>query len=304
MDKKAMIARALLLAAGLALAVPFSFPAAAQSSGVATVNGEPITNRDIDQRVRVLAQVFRQPVSRQAALEQLINDKAKAAEGRRLGMRVTQAHQDDMMNRLAASLNQRPTDFEQNLNRAGIEPDAVRAKIAADAVWNELLRVRSRSGNVSNAELNAELEKRVAAGAARVTDYVVRQVIFVVPPGSGPGQRERDANAARARFTDCDTGVDYLRTLRDVAVRERIGRTSSDLSKQTNDLLQKTPLGRLTAPFRSPQGVEMLAVCEKTDRQDVSRLRAEIEQEILQKRNQGTEGGYLNELRAKVEIRR
>ncbi len=299
-----MNARELILAAGIALAPLLPVMAAAQSAGVATVNGEPITSRDIDQRVRVSTQLLRQPISRQAALEQLINDKVKSMEARRIGMRVTQAHQDEMMTRLAGSLRQQSTEFEQNLAKAGIEPDAVRAKISADAVWAELLRVRARSGNISNAELNAELEKRMAAGGARVTDYVVRQVIFVVPPGSAAGQRERDASAARGRFTDCETGVDYLRTLRDVAVRERIGRSSADLSKETNALLSKTPLGRLTTPFRSAQGVEMLAVCEKTDRQDISRLRNEIEQEMQQKRTQGSEGAYLNELRAKVEIRR
>jgi peptidyl-prolyl cis-trans isomerase SurA len=299
-----MNTRTLIFAAATALALAGGLPAYAQGSGVATVNGEPITSRDIEQRMRVSTSLFRQPLGREAALQQLIDDKVKGAEARRIGMRVTPEHMQDMMNRLAASVRQRPTEFEQNLNKAGIEPDAVRAKISSETVWTELLRVRSRTGNVSNAELNAELEKRMATGGAKVTDYVVRQVIFVVPPGVNPGQREREANAARGRFADCEAGVDYLRSLKDVAVRERLGRTSSDLNKQTLDLLTKTPVGRLTPAYRSEQGVEMMAVCEKNDRQDISRLRTEIEQEILQKRTQGTAGSYLTELRAKAEIRR
>ncbi len=180
----------------------------------------------------------------QQAIEQLIDDKVRNIEGRRLGMRVTDNHQRDMMNRLAGSARMDLATFEQNLARAGIEPDAVRDKISADAVWGELLRVRARGSTVTNAELNAELERRVAAGGARVTDYVIRQIIFVVPPGVSPGQRLAQANAARPRFTDCESGVDYMRTLPDVAVRERIGRTSTELQKQTADLLAKTPVGR------------------------------------------------------------
>jgi peptidyl-prolyl cis-trans isomerase SurA len=291
------------LATGAILAFLAAAPAFAQG-GVATVNGEPITGRDIDQRMRVMGTLFRQPLSRQAALEQLIDDKVKGVEARRLGMRVTEAHQNEMMTRLAGSVRQQPTQFEQNLSKAGIEPEAVRAKITADAIWGELVRQRGRNNVISNAELNEETEKRVAKGEARVTDYVVRQVVFVVPPGVGIGQRERDANAARGRVSDCESGVEYLRTLRDVAVKERIGRTSADLSKQTTDLLQKTPIGRMTAPARSDQGVEMLLVCEKNDRQDVGRLRQQIEQELQQKRTQGNVDGYLKELRAKVDIRR
>ncbi len=289
----------------IAAAILLSSPALAQrSAGVATVNGEPITARDIEQRMRVMSMLFRQPLSRQAAIEQLIDDKVRGAEARRIGMKVTEAHQREMMNRLAASVRQEPTQFEQNLAKAGIEPDAVRQKISADAIWNELLRVRARSSNISNAELNAEVERRAARGEAKVTDYVVRQIVFVVPPGVSVGQRMAQANAARGRFTDCESGVEYMRTLPDVAVRERIGRTSVDLPKQTNDLLAKTPLGRLTPPYTSAQGVEMLAVCEKNDRQDIGQLRQQVEQELQQKRSQGSAAAYMNELRAKVDIRR
>ncbi len=294
-----------ITAAILLMSVCTALPAVAQrSGGVATVNGEAITNRDIEQRMRVSSALFRQPLSREAALQQLIDEKVKEIEARRIGMRVTDAHQNEMMGRLAASARQRPTEFEQNLQRAGIEPDAVRSKISADAIWAELLRVRGRSGNISNADLDAEVQKRAAQGGAQVVDYVLRQVIFVVPPGSSPGQRERDANAARGRFTDCESGVELMRSLRDVAVRERIGRSSADLPKETQALLARTPVGRLTPPFRSAQGIEMLAVCEKNERQDIGRLRAEIEQEMLSKRVEGTAASYLNELRAKVEIRR
>jgi peptidyl-prolyl cis-trans isomerase SurA len=277
-------------------------PLYAQSS-IATVNGEAITNRDVEQRMKVSGALFRQPLSRAAAIQELIDDKIKINEGRRIGMRMTAAGLDDSMTRLATNARQTPTQFEQNLIRAGIDPEAVKSKITGQAIWTELLRQRARSQNVSNSELNAELERRAAKGEAKV-DYVVRQIVFVVPSGSSPGQRERDANGARGRFTDCEAGVEYMRTLRDVAVKERIGRTSTELPKAMNELLGKTPIGRLTPPFRSEQGIEMIAVCEKNDRLDNIQLRNQIEQELLQKRAEGTSATYLNELKAKAEIRR
>jgi peptidyl-prolyl cis-trans isomerase SurA len=293
-----------VLALGISGAIlTSSNPVLAQAS-IASVNGEPITSRDVEQRMRVSSMIFRQPLGRPAALQELIDDRVKINEGRRIGMRATPAHMEEMISRMAASNKQTSAQFEQNLVRAGIDLEAVKAKINAQAVWGELLRVRGRSGNISNAELNAELERRVAKGDAKITDYVVRQVVFVVPPGTNPGQRERDANAVRGRFTDCESGIELMRTLRDVAVKERIGRTSTELSKQLSDLLAKTPTGRLTPPYRSEQGVEMLAVCEKSERQDQTVLRNLIEQEMQQKRTQGTEGSYLAELKAKTDIRR
>jgi peptidyl-prolyl cis-trans isomerase SurA len=278
-------------------------PAIAQSS-VASVNGEPITSRQVEQRMKVSGSLFRKPLSREAAVAEMIEDRVKITEGKRLGMRVTPAALEEMMQRFASNNRQSPAQFEQNLVRAGIDPDAVRDKLTAEVIWTELLRIRSRNNNISNAELNAELDRRVAKGESKVTDYVVRQVVFVVPSGINPGQREREANAARARFTDCESGVEYMRTLRDVAIKERIGRTSSDLSKGTADLLSKTPVGRLTAPFRTEQGVEMLAVCEKNEREDKLILRNKIEQEMTAKSTTGSSAQYLNDLKTKVVISR
>jgi peptidyl-prolyl cis-trans isomerase SurA len=280
-----------------------SAPAVAQGT-VATVNGEPITSRDVDQRMRISSMIFRQPLGRPAAVQELIDDKVKMSESRRLGMRVTPAHMDDMMSKMASSLRQTPMQFEQNLTKAGMDPDALKSKLTAQTIWSELLRQRSKSSNISNAELNAEVERRAAKGEARVADYVVRQVIFVVPPGSSPGQRERDASASRAKFNDCETGVETMRALRDVAVKERIARASTDLPKGVLDLLSKTPVGRLTTPYRTEQGIEMLAVCEKVEREDNIQLRARIEQEMQLKRTEGSASAYLAELRAKADIKR
>jgi peptidyl-prolyl cis-trans isomerase SurA len=287
----------------LSLTLVISDKAQAQSA-VATVNGDPITARDVDQRMRIASMLFRQPLSRPAAIQELIDDRVKLNEGRRIGMRVTAAGLDDALGQLASRARQPVVQFEQNLSKAGIDPDAVKAKLNAQIVWGELLRQRARSGNISNSELNAEVERRAAKGEATVTDFVIRQIVFVVPAGSNPGQREREANAARARFNDCDSGVEYMRSLRDVAVKERIGRTSTELPKQTNDLLQKTAIGRTTPAFRSEQGIELIAVCEKSDRQDRIQLRNQVEREMLERRTEGSAASYLNELKSKVEIRR
>jgi peptidyl-prolyl cis-trans isomerase SurA len=292
------------LAAFALSSLAFSFTPAHAQSAVAVVNGEPITARDVDQRMRVQSQLFRQPMSRPAAIQELIDDKVKLAEGRRQGMRVTDAHLEEMMGSLAQRSRQTQVQFEGNLLRAGIDPSSVRAKISSETIWNELLRQRARSRNVSNAELNAEMERRAAKGEATVTDYVVRQVVFVVPAGVSPAARERDAAAARGRFTDCDSGVDAMRALRDVAVKERISRSSGEIGKPLNDMLSKTPIGRLTPPFRTEQGIEMLAVCEKSERQDNIALRSRIERELQEKSLTGTSASYLAELRAKAEIRR
>jgi peptidyl-prolyl cis-trans isomerase SurA len=193
-------------------------------------------------------------------------------------------------------------EFESALVRANISPNSLLDVMRAQAIWQELLRLRARNSNVSNAEINAEVDQRMRRGEGAVTDYVLRQVIFVVNAGNPAGARERDAAAARGRVQDCDASVDYLRTLREVAVRERIARTSTEISKQLNDMLQKTAQGRMTPTFRTDQGVEALIVCEKRERQDIGALRATVERELSSRRVEGSANSYLSELKQRVEI--
>jgi peptidyl-prolyl cis-trans isomerase SurA len=275
----------------------------AQAQGtVATVNGEPISSADVDQRMRIDRLMFRQNLSRAQTIDTLINDKIKIAEGRRLGMRVTNEFLDDSLGRMASGNRMTRAEFQTNLSRAGVNIESLRDRLRAEAVWSEILRSRSRAGGASNAEIDAELQRRLARGEAKVTDYVLRQVIFVVTPDNGVGAQERQAAAARQRFTDCETGVDYLRTLRDVAVRERVSRSSAEVSEQLAQLLARTQTGRLTPTFRSDQGVEMLAVCERFERQDTGALRSRVEEELSRRRAEGSGEAFLRELRSRAEI--
>jgi peptidyl-prolyl cis-trans isomerase SurA len=296
---KTAAATLLLALAIVALPAP---PVAAQTT-VATVNGEPITSRELDQRLRIERLMFRRQLSREQAISQLIDDRIKIAEGRRMGMRVTSEFLDEQVGRFAQGNRQSRSEFEANLGRAGIEVEGLKDRIRSETVWSEILRSRARSAGTSNAEIDAELERRRARGDGKVVDYVIRQVIFVVAPGAGgAGQRQREAAAARARFNDCETGVDYLRTLPGVAVKERLGRTSTDLPEGTAALLARTPVGKLTPPSASEQGIEMLAVCERSERMDTGALRTRIEEELSRKRVEGTADTFLRELRGRAEI--
>ena len=49
----------------------------------------------------------------------------------------------------------------------------------------------------------------------------------------------------------------------DVAVRDTISRQSGDLGQQQRDVLNNTPVGRLTPPEVTSQGVETFAICQK-----------------------------------------
>lgn len=291
----------LLLLACLFLAAP----ASAQHL-VARVNGSNITSYDVAQRIKLQQLVEHKRISPKQALDLLIDDKLKQQEARRIGFRITEDDVDKELTRIATSNRQTKDQLEQGLRQAGVDPSALRDRIAADLAWNSLLPYKTRSIGASNADINAEIQKRLAKGEGKVIDYTVNQVIFVVP-GANPGianQRMRDAAAARGRFNGCEAGLSMLRQMRDVAVKPTVFRTSLDLPKQMNDLLAKTAIGHLTEPYRSDQGIEMIAVCDRKERNDEAAIRTQVENELNQKRRTATGESILKELREKAYIKR
>ena len=127
-----------------------------------------------------------------------------------------------------------------------------------------------------------------------------------MPRGSPDGLREtrrKEAEALRARFQDCDEGVRYARTLRDVAVRGTTVRSSADLAPALREILDKTEIGRLTAPEVTVNGIELYAVCrkEKSSAENAPDKR-KAREAMFNERFTAKGKAYLKELRSQAMI--
>ena len=288
----------------LAVGLGLSATAAQAQSVVAFINGDPVTSYDVEQRMKINAALGKRGGGRQEAMRDLVDDKLKIIEARRIGYRLSDDNVDDQVARIARSNNQTMLEFMQNLSRTGIDANAYRNKLKADYSWELAVSQKFKAAAAGNtSEIDQTIEKKLKSGEGRVTDFVVHSVIFVVPrTGDGVGAREREANAARARFTDCATGLEALRQIRDVAVKPAVKRSSDQISPELTKLLAKTPLNRLSPTFRTEQGVEMVAVCDKIEREDRTSLRTKAESEISAKKRAVETETYLKSLRSTAVI--
>jgi peptidyl-prolyl cis-trans isomerase SurA len=294
--------------AALAAALTLFAPDSAQAQAiVASVNGNSITSYDVDQRMKLVQVTENRRISRGQAIEDLIDDRLKLTEARRIGLKISEDDIDNALVRAGGGARKNAEQLLEGLRQRGVESGTLRDKFRADIGWSGVMNYRTRSGAPSNDEINRVIEERVASGKAQVVDYVLYQVIFIVPNGSGAGMagvRQRDAEAARGRFTGCEAGLEVLRQMRDVAVKAPVSRSSNDLNAAVKAILEKTPEGKLTSSFRTDQGIEMLAVCDKRERIDRAALRPEVEAELSNKKVSVSSQELLKELRSKATITR
>ncbi|MCZ8183502.1 MAG: SurA N-terminal domain-containing protein [Beijerinckiaceae bacterium] len=270
---------------------------------VALVNNAPVTTFDVEQRMRIASMTERRRLDRKAAIQELIDDQVKLIEARRVGYRVTEEGVEQEFIKLAKGARMSEREFETALQRAGIQPSALRAKIRADLAWVVLLRDQARRGSqVTNDELETEIEARRRKEGV-ITEYVLRPVVFIVARGTSPGSRMAAANSVRARFNSCETGFDEIRSLPDVAIRPPIMRTSTDLSPQLRQLFERTPVDRMTPPSPSSEGIEIVAVCSKKERENPASQRSAVAVDLSERKITANAKTYIESLRKKVDIR-
>lgn len=93
--------------------------------------------------------------------------------------------------------------------------------------------------------------------------YKLRPILFAVPKDNAAllEARRKDADALRARFGDCGSGLPDARAQYDVIIGKQITKDPADLPPALRDVLDKTGLGHLTPPEKTSRGVELFAVC-------------------------------------------
>jgi peptidyl-prolyl cis-trans isomerase SurA len=260
-------ASATLLMLALASAVFMSATPARAQNIVAMVNGEPITSLDIDQRIKLGALTQRQ-VSRQDALEELINDKVKIKEAKRYGLDLGASDIDAAFANMGSRMNMNGDQLARMLEGRGIRPEALKARIKADVTWQQLVRGRySQSLLIGDKDVIAVVGmKGEGQQSTDNFEYQLRTIVMVVPRGSGAGavdSRRKEAEALRARIQTCDQAVETFRAMPGTAIRGQVAKTSGDLPAQLRATLDKTPIGQLTAPEVTRAGIEMVALCGK-----------------------------------------
>jgi peptidyl-prolyl cis-trans isomerase SurA len=301
--------RAVSIAIAIGLAAVACSHARAQQVA-ALVNGEPITALDIAQRQRMTEISTRKPQSRQEALDELIEQKLKLNIAKRYTIDITDRDIDGAFGNMARRAGLTSKQFSDALTQAGISVAALRMQIKADIAWTSIIRGKfAASLQVGERDVLTALESRKAEEKASVGyDYVLRPILFIVPRGSPPNAIEarlREAEGLKGRFQNCEEGVTLARALPDVAVRDSIRRSSVDVPQKQREVLDGTPLGGLTPPDITQQGVEMFAVCSKQQASGDTPGKRAIRDEMVNERYQAHAKRFMQELRrgAMIEIR-
>jgi peptidyl-prolyl cis-trans isomerase SurA len=283
----------------------------AQSVAV-MVNGEPITAYDIEQRSKLTMLSTHKAPTRQEVIEDLINEKVKIKEAKRFGVDPSASDIDSSYELMSTRMRITPDQLTKSLEGQGIRPDTLKARIKAEMVWGSLVRGRFKESlqvgekDVAAAvEVNADDKDKPATESF---EYQLRPIVLIVPRGAPPAAtevRRKEAEALRTRVQTCEEANSLFKSMQNAAIRDTVTKTSADIPAVLRDVLDKTPIGRLTAPEVTKQGVEMVALCARKPTTIDTPKKREVREKMFAEKFEKKSKAYLEEIRkaAMIEYR-
>jgi peptidyl-prolyl cis-trans isomerase SurA len=298
---------ALILGCATAL-VLMGWDSPAHAQVACMINGEPITNYDIEQRSKLIFLSAKKAPDRQQVIDELIDEKVKIKEGKKFGIDPSIADIDQSYTAMSSRMRITAEQLTKSLESQGIRPDTLKARVKADMVWSNLIRGRYKESlQVGEKDVAAAIQEKGGDEKpdTQSFEYKMQPIVLIVPRGSAPDAietRKKEAEALRGRVQTCAEANAFFKSMQNAAIKEPVVKTSADIPPSLREVLDGTPIGHLTPPEVTKQGVEMVALCGRDPTTVDTPKKREIRDKMFAEKYEARSKTYLREVRGAAMI--
>ena len=242
----------------------------------AIVNGDVITDTDIDQRLNLVVAANggkigedEKPRLRLQVLRNLIDEKLQIQEAASIDIKISEAEVDKSYDRVAQNFKKSPAGFEAFLRENGSSPSAIKAQIRGELAWNRVLRRKVEPlVNVGDDEVQSVIAKLNASKGK--DEYHVGEIFLSATPET-EAQVMTDAARIVGQIRGGASFVAYARQFSEASTAGVGGDLGWVRAEQLNDAISPvvtalTPGAGATSisdPVRVTGGVAVMALIEK-----------------------------------------
>lgn len=299
---------ALTLCLSLICLAAAPLPGSAQSSIKVIVNDHAVTSYDIKQRTRLITLTRQRTGStaRKQAEEELVDERLKLDEAKRIGISVSDQEISGAYGNIARSVKMSPKQLSSALSRSGVNPKTLKARLSAQIAWQKVVQRRFQGQiDIDESDVIAALRKSDKKDQNTSLEYDLSQVIVVIPKKSSSSfksKRKRESENLRSSFSSCTDAGAILGQYSEVVLRPIGRRLETELSQPMRDAVKDVEIGRLSKPRLSGRGYEMIAVCGMREIKSDIAARTEMENELRAKEGEQQSRRYLRDLRRRATI--
>jgi peptidyl-prolyl cis-trans isomerase SurA len=221
--------------------------------------------RDMIEQFKREARSARIPQFKKEATEELIEERLKLQEAKRLGIEVGDAEVDRIMAGLAQRNNMNEAQFAQHLKSAGIDPHTMRDRFKASYAWRDVIR-RRFGPQISITQ--RDVDRMIADSASETGEDMVELQLqkITLPMPSNIDQtalvkRFAEAESLRRKFTTCQATASLAKTMTDARFEDLKAVKPSSIPEPMRSMLLGAKDGDILPPATVASGIEVYAVC-------------------------------------------
>lgn len=244
--------------------------------------------------------------SRNAAREELIDERLKVQEGKRLSITVSDDEVDKAFKDMATRNKITEAQFIEQLKSQGIHPSTIKARTRAALVWRDVMRRKfGHQITVSDREIDRFVEQSADESSAPKVEMQLHRITLAVPgliDQAALARRLSEAEQLRKRFRGCRSTQELVKGVPDARFESLGNQAAASVSEPTRSLLLNAKDGEMVPPTLASTGVELYAVCgRKTVKVDEEK-RLKAQQELTMREFDIVSRRHLRDLRSEALI--
>lgn len=247
----------------------FGSPLPSVIKATAIVNGEVITQTDIDQRLALLAIANNAPIPadqvdrlRQQVLSNLIDETLQIQAAKAEEIVISDADVDKTVERVAGNVKQTPEQMAEYLKARGSSIRSIRRQIMGEIAWRRLQSKKIESGiSVGDEEVQAVIDKLNASKGAE--EFRVGE-IFIAANSANDAEAQAQAQQIYSALQQGGSFVGYARQYSQSssqAVGGDLGWMRPELlPAELASVVEQMRPGMISQPIKVPGGYSIVAV--------------------------------------------
>lgn len=242
---------------------------------------------------------------RPKALDELIEERLKLQEAKRLGIAVPADEVTKAFKGFADRNKVTEQQFVAQLQSQGIDAESIKARLRAALAWRDVIRRRfGHQISVSGREVDQLIEKAGGTGAPEVS-LQLHKITLAITGGIDQrimAKRLAEGERLRQRFGGCRSTQALAKGVADARFENLTDQSASTIAEPTRSLLLNAKEGEMVPPSLTAAGVELYAVCGRKVAKASEKRREEVQQELTMREFEVLSRRHIRDLRTDALI--
>jgi peptidyl-prolyl cis-trans isomerase SurA len=245
------------------------------------------------------------PQFRKQAVEELIEERLKLQEAKKVGVEVTDDDAARIIKGIAAQNKMTEKEFAEHIKGLGGSVDTMKARFLANIAWREVIRRRFAAQIAVN---QRDVEKLLASTTGSAEDTVELQVqrLTLTIPGAleqaALTKRSAEADQLRRKFAGCKSLPALTQGLANSKLEDLKYVAPSAVTEPTRTLLLAAKDGDMLPATASANGLEIYIVCGRRAVKADDKKREKVTEELQQQEFEVMARRHLRDLKQDAHI--